>query len=304
MVRNKKYPSHYIVLSAIALLLAACSHKVTKTGSTTIVTTPGGFKVPIVRGPHFKTDSIYTIKTDSLIGIVRQQQPAVLMDSTGLIQTPSEWVGSTNFGIRKANYVIIHFTAQDSVQQTIRTFTIKSTEVSAHYVVAKDGKVYHMVNDYLRSNHAGLGKWGSVTDMNSISLGIEVDNNGSEPFTDAQIKSLLQLLAQLKKAYNIPTANFLGHQDFAPKRKPDPGPLFPWKLLAQNGFGYWSDDVLEVAPPDFDYKTALKLIGYDTADLNAAIIAFKRHFVQDDSTAQLSQLDLNVLYNVYQKYTN
>ena len=72
--------------------------------------------------------------------------------------------------------------------------------------------------------------------------------------------------------------------------------------LAQNGFGYWSDDVLELAPDNFDYKTALRLMGYDTSDLNAAIIAFKRHFVQDDSTAQLSQLDLNVLYNVYQKY--
>lgn len=293
MVRRKNYPSVYILLSAVSVLLAACSPKVNKVN-----------KPAVVRGPHFVTDSIYTAKTDSLLGWMKQQQPAVLMDSTGLIQTPSEWVGSTNFGIRKANYVIIHFTAQDSVQQTIRTFTIKSTEVSAHYVVGKDGKVYHMVNDYLRSNHAGLGKWGSVTDMNSISLGIEVDNNGSEPFTDAQIKSLLQLLAQLKKAYNIPTANFIGHQDFAPKRKPDPGPLFPWKLLAEKGFGYWSDEALELAPENFDYKTALRLIGYDTSDLNAAIIAFKRHFVQDNSTAQLSQLDLNVLYNVYQKYAN
>ena len=295
MVRRKNSPSVYILLSAVGLLLAACSPKVKK------ATTDAG-KAPVVRGPHFITDSIYTAKTDSLLGLVKQQQPSVLMDSTGLIQTPSEWVGSTNFGIRKANYVIIHFTAQDSVQQTIRTFTIKSTEVSAHYVIGKDGKVYHMVNDYLRSNHAGVGKWGSVTDMNSISLGIEIDNNGSEPFTDAQVKSLLQLLAQLKKTYNIPTANFIGHQDFAPRRKPDPGPLFPWKTLAANGFGYWSDDVLEVAPQNFDYKTALRLIGYDTSDLNAAVIAFKRHFVQDDSTAQLSQLDLNVLYNVYQKY--
>ncbi|WP_255547682.1 N-acetylmuramoyl-L-alanine amidase [Mucilaginibacter sp. dw_454] len=302
MVKHNNYPFTYVLLLAFALFIAACSPKVNKPGGTTNITTAEGKKIPVVRGPHFSTDSIYTVKSDSLIGLVRQQQPSVLMDSTGLIQTPSEWVGSTNFGIRKANYVIIHFTAQDSVQQTIRTFTIKSTEVSAHYVVGKDGKVYHMVNDYLRSNHAGLGKWGSVTDMNSISLGIELDNNGSEPFTDAQIKSLLLLLAQLKKAYNIPTANFLGHQDFAPKRKPDPGPLFPWKLLAQNGFGYWSDDALELAPDNFDYKTALKLMGYDTSDLNAAVIAFKRHFVQDDSTAQLSQLDLNVLYNVYQKY--
>ncbi|GAA4099715.1 N-acetylmuramoyl-L-alanine amidase [Mucilaginibacter panaciglaebae] len=296
MVKYKKHSSVYILLSAIGVLMIACSPKVNKGNNTS------ANKPPVIRGPHFTTDSIYTAKTDSLLGWLKQQQPAVLMDSTGLITTPSEWVASVNFGIRKANYVIIHFTAQDSVQQTIRTFSIKSTEVSAHYVVSKDGKVYHMVNDYLRSNHAGLGKWGSVTDMNSISLGIEVDNNGSEPFTDAQIKSLLLLLAQLKKTYNIPTANFLGHQDFAPKRKPDPGPLFPWKLLAQNGFGYWSDDALELAPENFDYKTALRLIGYDTSDLNAAIIAFKRHFVQDNSTAQLSQLDLNVLYNVYQKY--
>jgi len=292
MVNYRVYS--FIYLLSIVVLATSCSPKVNHAK-------PDAPKV-VVKGPHFTTDSIYTTKTDSLLSIVKQQQPVVLMDSTGLIATPSEWVGSVNFGIRKANYVIIHFTAQDSVQQTIKTFTIKSTETSAHYVIAKDGKVYHMVNDYLRSNHAGLGKWGSVTDMNSISLGIEIDNNGASPFTDAQVKSLLQLLAQLKKAYNIPAANFIGHQDFAPKRKPDPGPLFPWKALADKGFGYWSDDALEIAPENFDYKTALRLIGYDTSDLNAAIIAFKRHFVQDDNTAQLSQLDLNVLYNIYQKY--
>ena len=117
-----------------------------------------------------------------------------------------------------------------------------------------------------------------------------------------QISSLLLLLADLKKNYNIPQANFIGHQDFAPKRKPDPGPLFPWKILAQHGFGFWSDDVLELAPSEFDYNTALRLIGYDTSDINAAIVAFKRHFVQTDVSPQLTQLDLNVLYNVFQKY--
>ncbi|MES2426829.1 MAG: N-acetylmuramoyl-L-alanine amidase [Bacteroidota bacterium] len=294
MVLYKTRPYTCLVFLVI-IFAGACSPKISPVK-------PDDKKPVVIKGPHFTTDSIYTTKTDSLLNLVKLQQPVVLLDSTGLITTPSEWVGSVNFGIRKANYVIIHYTAQDSVQQTIRTFTLKVTETSAHYVIGKDGKVYHMVNDYLRSNHAGLGKWGSVTDMNSISLGIEIDNKGNEPFTDAQINSLLLLLAQLKKVYNIPTANFLGHQDFAPKRKPDPGPLFPWKTLAAKGFGYWSDEALETAPDDFDYKTALRLIGYDTSDLNAAIIAFKRHFVQDDSTAQLSQLDLNVLYNVYQKY--
>ena len=251
--------------------------------------------------PHAATNLFYMTKSDSLLALARKQKAIKLADSLGM-PVPSEWVGSVNFGIRKPNYVIIHFTAQDSIQQTIHTFTVQVSQTSAHYVIGKDGKVYHMVNDYLRANQAGAGKWGSVTDMNSCSLGIEIDNNGDEPFTDAQIKSLLLLLDFMKKTYLIPTANFIGHQDFAPKRKPDPGPLFPWKILAQHGFGYWADDELEEAPENFDPAVALRLIGYDTSDLNAAIVAFKRHFVQTDITPQLTQPDLNVLYNVYKKY--
>jgi len=254
------------------------------------------------KGPYALTNKVYKDKTTGFAETIKQELPATLADSTGS-PIPSEFVGTVNFGIRKPNYVIIHFTAQDSVQQTLKTFTVTETQTSAHYVIAKNGKVFHMVNDYLRANHAGLGKWGSVTDMNSCSIGIEIDNNSHEPFTNAQVNSLLILLAQLKKSYNIPQANFIGHQDFAPKRKPDPGPLFPWKTLAQHGFGFWSDDLLELPPDNFDYAIALKLIGYDTSDINAAIVAFKRHFIQTDISPQLTQLDLNVLYNVYQKYS-
>ncbi len=269
----------YLLLPGIAMAIASCSPK----------------------GPYAATDKIYKEQTKAYVAVIQRQLPDSLADSTGM-QIPSDWVGTVNFGIRKPNYVIIHFTAQDSIQQTLHTFTITSTQVSAHYVIAKNGKLFHMVNDYLRANQAGLGKWGSVTDMNSCSLGIEIDNNGNEPFTPAQINTLLALLAQIKKAYNIPQANFIGHQDFAPKRKPDPGPFFPWKTLAQHGFGYWSDDVLELAPDGFDYTIALKLIGYDVSDPKAALVAFKRHFVQTDISPQPTQLDMNVLYNVYQKY--
>ncbi|MDP9076656.1 MAG: N-acetylmuramoyl-L-alanine amidase [Bacteroidota bacterium] len=254
------------------------------------------------KGPYALTNKFYKDKTKDFTETIKQELPATLTDSSGMA-IPSEFVGTVNFGIRKPNFVIIHFTAQDSVQQTLKTFTVTTTQTSAHYVIAKNGKVFHMVNDYLRANHAGLGKWGSVTDMNSCSIGIEIDNNSKESFTDQQINSLLTLLAQLKKAYNIPQANFIGHQDFAPKRKPDPGPLFPWKTLAQHGFGFWSDDLLELPPENFDYTIALKLIGYDTSDINAATVAFKRHFVQTDISPQLTQLDLNVLYNVYVKYS-
>ena len=244
---------------------------------------------------------VYKSQIDSLLDIAKIQDTVALIDSAGK-RIPSEFVSTVNFNLRKPNYVIIHHTAQDSVKQTLNTFTLVRTQVSAHYVVSRDGKVYHMLNDYLRSWHAGVSKWGSVTDMNSCSIGIEIDNNGLEPFQDAQIKSLILLLAKLKKAYNIPTANFIGHSDIAPGRKTDPSAYFPWQTLAQNGFGYWSDEVLELAPENFDYITALRVIGYDTRNLQAAITAFKLHFIQKDVSPQLTQLDLNVLYNVYKKY--
>src|SRR5277367_1884188 len=127
------------------------------------------------KGPYAVTNKYYNDKTKGFVKTIQKQLPDSLTDSTGTL-IPSAWVGTVNFGIRRPNYVIIHFTAQDSVQQTLKTFTVTTTQTSAHYVIAKNGKVFHMVNDYLRANHAGVGKWGSVTDMNSCSIGIEIDN--------------------------------------------------------------------------------------------------------------------------------
>ncbi|WCT12338.1 N-acetylmuramoyl-L-alanine amidase [Mucilaginibacter jinjuensis] len=251
--------------------------------------------------PVANTKKVYETQVDSFLDIARQMNPAMLVDSAG-VSIPSQFIATVNLNLRKPNYVILHYTAQDSLQQTINTFSQVRTQVSAHYVVGKDGRIVHMLNDYLRAWQAGVSKWGSITDMNSCSIGIEIDNNGNEPFTEPQIKSLLILLAQLKKNYNIPQANFIGHADIAPGRKPDPGPFFPWKRLAEKGFGYWSDDIVVPAPDNFDYVTAFKLMGYDTRNINGTIDAFKRHFIQTDITPQMTQLDLNVLFNVYRKY--
>lgn len=211
------------------------------------------------------------------------------------------FVGTTNMGIRKPNFVMIHHTAQDSLGQTLRTFTIPRTGTSSHYVVSRDGKVVQMVNDYLRAQHAGAGKWGSVTDMNSCSIGIEMDNNGTtDVWTDAQITSLCALLKTLKKKYSIPTANFIGHADFAPGRKNDPK-NFPWKTLAQQGYGLWYDDVLDSVPENFDPMIGLKVIGYNIARPNYAIEAFKIHYVQTDITHTLTEFDKQVIYNLYRK---
>jgi N-acetylmuramoyl-L-alanine amidase len=105
--------------------------------------------------------------------------------------------------------------------------------VSAHYVIARDGTVYQLVDERARAWHAGDSLWGGMTDLNSASLGIELDNNGAEPFPDVQISALLALLTDLQQRYRIPARNFLGHADIAPKRKGDPSPYFPWQLLAQ-----------------------------------------------------------------------
>jgi len=212
------------------------------------------------------------------------------------------WVGTTNFGMRKPNFVIIHHTAQNACDSTLRTFTLPRTQVSAHYVICKDGTVHHMLNDYLRAWHAGTGKWGNVTDVNSSSIGIELDNNGFEPFTQEQINSLLQVLKTLKKNYGIPTANFIGHADIAPKRKVDPNHYFPWQQLAQNGYGYWYDTANVKLPENFNAMQSLRIIGYDTRDSVAAIRAFKLHFVQQDSIAVLNDADKKIIYDLYKKY--
>lgn len=262
------------------------------------------------------------------------------------------WVGTTNFNLRKPNYVIIHHTAQDSTPQTLKTFTLVRTQVSAHYVIGRDGRVYHMLNDYLRAWHGGVAKWGNNTDINSSSIGIELDNNGAEPFAEPQVASLLKVLAGLKKTYGIPVANFIGHADIAPARKNDPSAFFPWKRLADHGFGLWYDagplpnppgyellapdsdaallsqllpprlttpsEMPPAALPDtsavdaqlarlngpvvlFNSREALRIIGYDTKDLPAAVRAFKLHFIQRDVGTPLTETDNQILYNLYQK---
>jgi N-acetylmuramoyl-L-alanine amidase len=246
------------------------------------------------------TDRVYKKMAKDFAKTIRATPP--LFQKIDSLNYEQYFVGTVNMGIRKPNYVMIHHTAQESAEQTLKTFTLTRTAVSAHYVVSRDGKVYQMVNDYLRAQHAGAGKWGNVTDMNSCSIGIEMDNNGTtDVWTEAQINSLCALLATLKNKYNIPAANFIGHADYAPTRKPDPN-NFPWKTLAKKGFGLWYDEVLQLPPVDFDTTTALRIIGYDVRNLGAAITAFKRHFVGTDLTPQLTEPDKLILYNLYKKY--
>lgn len=252
-------------------------------------------------GKYAKTEKIYKQQAKTFSKLYRQSPVTGQLEKVNV--NDQQWIASINFGIRKPNFVVIHHTAQDSMGQTIRTFHSAKAGVSSHYVVGRDGKVVQMVNDLYRAHHAGLGKWGNDTDLNSSSIGIELDNNGTtDPWTDVQINALIQLLTYLKNTYRIPQANFIGHMDLAPTRKNDPS-RFPWKKLADQGFGYWYDEFLETPPVDFNPKMALRIIGYDVSNLDAAIKAFKIHYIQTDvNTAFLNENDLKILYSIYKKF--
>ena len=247
--------------------------------------------------PYAKTNQFYKKHTKELVKLLKQD-PSI--QTINQLPKAADWVGTTNFDLRKPNFVVIHHTAQNSCEQTLKTFTLERSKVSAHYVICKDGTIHHMLNDYMRAWHGGISKWGNNSDLNSSSIGIELDNNGFEPFDSAQINSLLLLLAQLKENYKIPDANFIGHADIAPKRKVDPNIQFPWILLAQKGYGLWFEpDAKYSLPASISIPFALAMVGYDIKDTTAALLAFKRHF-RADSSAVVTENDRSVLFQLIQ----
>lgn len=258
---------------AIVLFLLSCSHNA-----------------------YRSTNRVYKKQVKEYVKLLREYP---LQDSA---QQAPFFAGTTNFGIRRPNFVVIHHTAQNSCDQTLKTFTLTRTAVSAHYVICRDGVVFHMLNDYFRAQHAGVSRWGNTTDLNSSSIGIEIDNNGFEPFTDMQMNSLLELLGRLKRAYSIPQANFMGHADVAPGRKVDPSRFFNWKLLADNGYGYWYDTTNVTVPAQFNPLHALRIIGYNIKDSVSAIQSYKIHFTPNDSTRSLNEADRKILWSLVEKY--
>ena len=293
----------YLIL---AVILTSCSSNPYKKSEKVYNDNLGHLKQTISKKEALPLQNIAvlgnTIDTLYIKQLLTYKDTISKMGAVSLLNGIStEWIGTVNFNLRKPNFIIIHHTAQDSLKQTLKTFTLTQSQVSAHYVIAQDGRVVHMLNDYLRAWHAGNSTWGRNTDINSASIGIELDNNGKEAFSELQINSLMALLTKLKKDYNIPTQNIIGHSDIAPTRKQDPSSLFPWKILAQKQFGIWPDELLEPAPCDFNTEQALRIIGYNTRNLPAAIAAFKLHFIQTEVDSVLDEKTINTIYNIYTK---
>jgi N-acetylmuramoyl-L-alanine amidase len=217
---------------------------------------------------------------------------------------PVEQHPSPNFDARRPNFVIIHHTSDSTVDDALRTLTDPARKVSSHYLIARDGRILQLVDDLARAWHAGESYWGGQQDLNSSSIGIELDNDGREPFAGPMIESLLALLGDIKDRFSIPTANFIGHGDIAPGRKVDPSALFPWQRLAAAGYGLWCDPPYPAAPAGIDTVLLLQAFGYDVRNPDAAAAAFKRHFVPEDSSPQMTEKDRSILYClVLQKQT-
>lgn len=209
----------------------------------------------------------------------------------------AEWVPSENHDVRRAQVIVVHYTEQESVAQSLKTLRTRNSggRVSSHYLVGDDGTIYQLVADDHRAWHAGAGSWGTMHELNSTSIGIEIDNNGIEPFSEPQVQGLLRLLEDLTARHHIPKTEVIGHSDLAPGRKIDPGPLFPWKRLADAGFGIWPAPDAPPPPPGFDPINALRLIGYATDDLEATIHSYRMRF-RGDNAKQLDAEDLRILH--------
>lgn len=207
------------------------------------------------------------------------------------------WVPSKNFDERRPVVIVLHYTEQDSVEQSLDTLRSRNSggRVSSHYLLGKDGKIYQLVSDAKRAWHAGAGRWGAITDVNNASIGIEIDNDGKSPFPDAQIDSLIVLLRDLTTRLRIPPTQIIGHSDLAPTRKIDPGPLFPWKRLHDAGFGLWPADATQDAPAGFDPWLALQAIGYSTDNRADTVRAFHHRFRGMEGT-ELDAQDLRILH--------
>lgn len=201
---------------------------------------------------------------------------------------PTEWRASPNFDARRPNLIVVHYTGAPSPERALATLTSPAREVSAHYLIERDGRIWQLVDERARAWHAGDSRWGPFTDVNSSSIGIELDNDALAPFPAAQIDALLRLLGDLVERLRIPRENVVGHADVAPRRKRDPGPRFPWRTLARAGFGLWCDPPYPPAPPGFDPVQGMRLIGYDVADPHAAMAAFRAHFVPDATPVELA----------------
>lgn len=149
----------------------------------------------------------------------------------------------------RVQYIVLHYTSAD-LNRSLQLLT--ETEVSSHYLIGEaPPTIYRLVDENRRAWHAGDSQWQGRTWLNGTTIGIELVNQGFydtpagrywQPFAPAQIEALIALLKDIMQRHQLSPGSILAHSDIAPQRKVDPGPLFPWKRLAEAGLMPWPDD--------------------------------------------------------------
>lgn len=178
----------------------------------------------------------------------------------------------------RVQYIVLHYTSTDLLRSLA---LLTRGEVSAHYLI-DDGsaRIYRLVDEDRRAWHAGDSEWQGRTWLNASTIGIELVNQGYyegpagrywQPYGEAQIEALIALLKDLVKRHDLPVDSIIGHSDIAPQRKVDPGPLFPWKRLADAGLIRWPEPAavareqarFAAAPPEVIwFQEQLHKLGY------------------------------------------
>ena len=202
----------------------------------------------------------------------------------------------------RVKYIIIHYTVSD-LPRSIKILT--QQDVSAHYLLTDTEQpfFYALVDESRQSNHAGISSWKIYNQLNSASIGIEIVNPGFTespqgrvwyPFKQAQIDQLILLLKDIVKRHGIKPENILGHNDIAPQRKQDPGPMFPWKQLADAGLITWPEPS----------RVAARLPGYQQQlpDVLWFQLKLAQHGYAVPQTGQFDQATRNVLTVFQSKY--
>lgn len=212
-------------------------------------------------------------------------------------------VPSPNRGPRRdglvPQLVVLHYTAMATAEAAIERLCDPAAEVSAHYVICKSGEVTQLVSEGLRAWHAGAGEWCGLQDINSRSIGIELDNDGQAPFPPALMASLEILLRRILSGWNIQLRNVIGHSDMAPGRKFDPGPHFDWARLEAVGLAATGAEGRLPERADVDlFRDMARAKGY-TADVpdNDLLEAVRLRYRQS-ATGQLEPEDFSPLGNV------
>jgi N-acetylmuramoyl-L-alanine amidase len=184
-------------------------------------------------------------------------------------------VPSPNCGPRRngltPSLIVIHYTAMHNATAALERLCDPAAEVSAHYLVGVRGDVTRLVEEAARAWHAGAGEWAGQADINSRSIGIELDNRGHHPFPEPQMAALEGLLRGIMARWSIAPEGVIGHSDMAPGRKSDPGPHFDWARLERQGLAGVAKPRAQGSMNDAAFRIAARAAGY-TADVDPQIL--------------------------------